>query len=306
MLGREKMTLETTQINNSPSIENCDSLIDYSDDRFVFQWFFNREKENPDIYPQELKDVIFINNISRRREKIEKQYGLFSEIEEIEKSFLLCKTVLSIALTLTMFLLLVIIPHTFIPEDFPLWHWLVEHNLSVSLPFLISLPTTFFLLPIEQWSKDINRSILMQSGGKEMKRIKNITLVDFSFTVNQKVDRINQQFSRTMGELLSLKDNALSHSGWECLFPYYDRYMSLYIFLSANRHAISSSLMDEYSKKLNSRYKEFYQVAQDVIANGRKYQKDIDVERDNARQLKQKMLDDDALRAIPLDKDGLF
>ena len=64
--------------------------------------------------------------------------------------------------------------------------------------------------------------------------------------------------------------------------------------------------MDEYSKKLNSRYKEFYQVAQDVIANGRKYQKDIDVERDNARQLKQKMLDDDALRAIPLDKDGLF
>lgn len=205
-----------------------------------------------------------------------------------------------------MFLLLVIVPHTFIPEDFPLWHWLVEHNLSVSLPFLISLSTTFFLLPIEQWSKDINRSILMQSGGKEMKRIKNITLVDFSFTVNQKVDRINQQFSRTMGELLSLKDNALSHSGWECLFPYYDRYMSLYIFLSANRHAISSSLMDEYSKKLNSRYKEFYQVAQDVIANGRKYQKDIDVERDNARQLKQKMLDDDALRAIPLDKDGLF
>ena len=306
MLGREKMTLETTQINNSPSIENCDALIDYSDDRFVFQWFFNREKENPTIYPQELKDAIFINNISRRREKIEKQYGLFSEIEEIEKSFLLCKTVLSIVLTLTMFLLLVIVPHTFIPEDFPLWHWLVEHNLSVSLPFLISLSTTFFLLPIEQWSKDINRSILMQSGGKEMKRIKNITLVDFSFTVNQKVDRINQQFSRTMGELLSLKDNALSHSGWECLFPYYDRYMSLYIFLSANRHAISSSLMDEYSKKLNSRYKEFYQIVQDVIANGRKYQKDIDVERDNARQLKQKMLDDDALRAIPLDKDGLF
>ena len=300
------MSLETTQVNDTPTIENCDSLIDYSDDRFVFQWFFNREKENPTIYPQELKDAIFINNISRRREKIEKQYGLFSEIEEIEKSFLLCKTVLSIVLTLTMFLLLVIVPHTFIPEDFPLWHWLVEHNLSVSLPFLISLSTTFFLLPIEQWSKDINRSILMQSGGKEMKRIKNITLVDFSFTVNQKVDRINQQFSRTMGELLSLKDNALSHSGWECLFPYYDRYMSLYIFLSANRHAISSSLMDEYSKKLNSRYKEFYQVAQDVIANGRKYQKDIDVERDNARQLKQKMLDDDALRAIPLDKDGLF
>lgn len=306
MLGREKMALETTRINNSPTIENCDALIDYSDDRFIFQWFFNKEKENPTIYPQELKDVIFINNISRRREKIEKQYGLFSEIEEIEKSFLLCKTVLSIVLTLTMFLLLVIIPHTFIPEEFPLWHWLVEHNLSVSLPFIISLSTALFLLPIEQWSKYINRSILMQSGGKEMKRIKNITLVDFSFTVNQKVDNTNQQFSRTMGELLSLKDNALSHSGWECLFPYYDRYMSLYIFLSANRSSISSSLMDEYSKKLNGRYKEFYQAAQDVIANGRKYQKDIDVERDNARQLEQKMLDDDALRSIPLEEDGLF
>ena len=300
------MALETTRINNSPTIENCDALIDYSDDRFIFQWFFNKEKENPTIYPQELKDVIFINNISRRREKIEKQYGLFSEIEEIEKSFLLCKTVLSIVLTLTMFLLLVIIPHTFIPEEFPLWHWLVEHNLSVSLPFIISLSTALFLLPIEQWSKYINRSILMQSGGKEMKRIKNITLVDFSFTVNQKVDNTNQQFSRTMGELLSLKDNALSHSGWECLFPYYDRYMSLYIFLSANRSSISSSLMDEYSKKLNGRYKEFYQAAQDVIANGRKYQKDIDVERDNARQLEQKMLDDDALRSIPLEEDGLF
>jgi len=300
------MTLETTRINNSPSIENCDSLIDYSDDRFIFQWFFNKEKENPTIYPRELKDVIFINNISRRREKIEKQYGLFSEIEEIEKSFLLCKTVLSIALTLTMFLLLVIVSHTFIPEDFSPWHWLVEHNLSVSLPFLISLSTTIFLLPIEQWSKHIDKSILMQSGGKEMRRIKNITLVDFSFTINQEVDSINQQFSRTMGELLSLKDNALSHSGWECLFPYYDRYMSLYIFLSANRSSISSSLMDEYSKKLNGRYKEFYQAAQDVIANGRKYQKDIDVERDNARQLEQKMLDDDALRSIPLEEDGLF
>lgn len=306
MLGREKMALETTRINNSPTIENCDALIDYSDDRFVFQWFFNREKENPIIYPQELKDVIFINNISRRREKIEKQYGLFSEIGEIEKSFLLCKTVLSITLTLTMFLLLVIVPHTFIPEEFPLWHWLVEHNLSVSLPFIISLSTALFLLPIEQWSKYINRSILMQSGEKEMKRIKNITLVDFSFTVNQKVDNTNQQFSRTMGELLSLKDNALYHSGWECLFPYYDKYMSLYIFLSANRNAISSSLMDEYSKKLNSRYKEFYQVSQDVIANGRKYQKDIDAERDNARQIKQKMLDDDALRSIPLEEDGIF
>lgn len=306
MLGREKMTLETTQINNSPSIENCDALIDYSDDRFVFQWFFNRGKENPTIYPRELKDVIFINNISRRREKIEKQYGLFSEIEEIEKSFLLCKTVLSITLTLTMFLLLVIVPHTFIPEDFSPWHWLVEHNLSVSLPFLISLSTTIFLLPIEQWSKHIDKSILMQSGGKEMRRIKNITLVDFSFTVNQKVDRINQQFLRTMKELLSLGNNALSQSGWECLFPCYDRYISLYIFLSANRNAISSSLMDEYSKKLNRRYKEFYQVSQDVIANGRKYQKDIDAKRDNARQIKQKMLDDDALRSIPLEEDGIF
>ena len=300
------MTLETTQINNSPSIENCDALIDYSNDRFVFQWFFNREKENPTIYPQELKDVIFINNISRRREKIEKQYGLFSEIEEIEKSFLLCKTVLSIALTLTMFLLLVIVSHTFIPEDFPLWHWLVEHNLSVSLPFLISLSTTTFLLPIEQWSEYIDKSILMQSSRKEMRRIKNITLVDFSFTVNQEVDSINQQFLRTMKELLSLENNALYHSGWECLFPYYDRYISLYIFLSANRNSISSSLIDEYSKKLNIRYKEFHQATQDVIDNGRKYQKDIDAERDNTRQLKQKMLDDDALRAIPLEEDGLF
>ena len=306
MLVREKMSLETTQVNDTPTIENCDSLIDYSDDRFVFQWFFNREKENPTIYPQELKDVIFINNISHRREKIEKQYGLFSEIEEIEKSFLLCKTVLSIALTLTMFLLLVIVSHTFIPEDFSPWHWLVEHNLSVGLPFLISLSTTIFLLPIEQWSEYIDKSILMQSGGKEMKRIKNITLVDFSFTVNQKVDRINQQFLRTMKELLSLENNALSQSGWECLFPCYNRYISLYIFLSANRNAISSSLMDEYSKKLNRRYKEFYQVSQDVIANGRKYQKDIDAERDNARQIKQKMLDDDALRSIPLEEDGIF
>ena len=64
--------------------------------------------------------------------------------------------------------------------------------------------------------------------------------------------------------------------------------------------------MDEYSRKLNISYKEFYQAAQDVIVNGRKYQKDIDAEKDNARQIKQKMLDDDALRAIPLDKDGLF
>ena len=64
--------------------------------------------------------------------------------------------------------------------------------------------------------------------------------------------------------------------------------------------------MDEYSKKLNRRYKEFYQVSQDVIANGRKYQKDIDAERDNARQIKQKMLDDDALRSIPLEEDGIF
>lgn len=305
MLGREKMALETTQVNDTPTIENCDVLIDYSDDRFVFQWFFNREKENPTIYPQELKDVIFINNISHRREKIEKQYGLFSEIEEIEKSFLLCKTVLSIVLTLTMFLLLVITSHIFIPEDFPLWHWLVEHNLSVGLPFLISLSTTF-LLPIEQWSEHIDKSILMQSGGKEMRRIKNITLVDFSFTINQEVDSINQQFLRTMKELLSLENNALSHSGWECLFPYYNRYMSLYIFLSANRNAISSSLMDEYSRKLNISYKEFYQAAQDVIDNGRKYQKDIDTEKDNAKQLKQKMLDDDALRSIPLEEDGLF
>ena len=300
MLGREKMTLETTQINNSPSIENCDALIDYSDDRFVFQWFFNRGKENPTIYPQELKDVIFINNISRRREKIEKQYGLFSEIEEIEKSFLLCKTVLSITLTLTMFLLLVIVSHTFIPEDFSPWHWLVEHNLSVGLPFLISLSTTIFLLPIEQWSEHIDKSILMQSGRKDMQRIKNITLVDFSSTINQEVDSISRQFLRTMKELLSLENNALSHSGWEYLFSYYDRYMSLYVFLSANRNAISSSLMDEYSKKLNIRYKEFHQATQDVIANGRKYQKDIDAEKDNARQLKQKMLDDDALRAIPV------
>lgn len=306
MLGREKMTLETTRINNSPTIENCDTLIDYSDDRFVFQWFFNRGKENPTIYPQELKDVIFINNISHRREKIEKQYGLFSEIEEIEKSFLLCKTVLSIALTLTMFLLLVIVSHTFIPEDFSPWHWLVEHNLSVGLPFLISLSTTIFLLPIEQWSEYIDKSILMQSGGKEMKRIKNITLVDFSFTINQEVDSINQQFLRTMKELLSLENNALSQSGWECLFPCYNRYISLYIFLSANRNAISSSLMDEYSRKLNISYKEFYQAAQDVIDNGRKYQKDIDTEKDNAKQLKQKMLDDDALRSIPLEEDGLF
>lgn len=197
-------------------------------------------------------------------------------------------------------------PHTFIPEDFSPWHWLVEHNLSVGLPFLISLSTTIFLLPIEQWSEYIDKSILMQSGGKEMKRIKNITLVDFSFTINQEVDSINQQFLRTMKELLSLENNALSQSGWECLFPCYNRYISLYIFLSANRNAISSSLMDEYSRKLNISYKEFYQAAQDVIDNGRKYQKDIDTEKDNAKQLKQKMLDDDALRSIPLEEDGLF
>ena len=136
-------------------------------------------------------------------------------------------------------------------------------------------------------------------------RLKNISMVQPQKDMPEKIASIHSQFSSTMEELLSNTPQALNNAGWDLLISSYEDYTSLYVFLVEKNGVISDELMDSYATKLEKRYSKFSSIAQDVINTAQKYQNYLDKEESNTTQLKQYMIDSDALRAIPLEEDSL-
>ena len=76
--------------------------------------------------------------------------------------------------------------------------------------------------------------------------------------------------------------------------------------MAANHDVISEELMGKYTDKLESLLDSFSQEADMIVDLAEKYEKDVEKAKLEKKQLKQKMIDEDALRVVPVEEDGLF
>lgn len=141
---------------------------------------------------------------------------------------------------------------------------------------------------------------------KEEKTLDSIEVIDLNATINNDTEEIHHSFLNSVKDIFALNKDALQHIDLFPVAQQYDKYMYLYSFLVANQHSISQDLLEKYINQLEDTAEKFNLEVQDVLDLAEKYEKDIEKAQLEKKQLKQKMIDEDALRIVPVEEDGLF
>ena len=254
-----------------------------------------------DFFPYHLSDAIFLHDnayyylYNTEDSKVKtKIYDTINNEDKVTLAFVL-GSILTLLATMCSY---VSIDTYFITIDTP---WVGFLFMSVLFFFFFAL---FFKL-CNLTSKEIGFLSLADLDMGKTHRLKNIPMVHLDKNMPWKITSIHSQFSSTMEELLDSTPQALGNAGWDLLISAYENYTSLYVFLVEKNGVISDELMDSYATKLEKRYNKFSSLAQDVINTAQRTQLFLDREEENTTQLQQDMIDNDALRAIPLAEDSL-
>lgn len=141
---------------------------------------------------------------------------------------------------------------------------------------------------------------------KEEKTLDSIEVIDLNATINSDTEKIHHSFLSSVKDIFILNKDTLQHIDLFPVAQQYDKYMSLYSFLIANQHSISQDLSEKYIRQLEAVAEKFNLEVQDVLDLAEKYDKDIEKAQLEKKKLKQKMIDEDAQRTVPVEEDGLF
>lgn len=284
-----------SKIRNLPSDTLDDYVKEYKENARAGKY---HTEDN--LFPYHLSDVIFLHDNSYHYPYCNEGKKIKTKIRNAidgDALAVLASIFVVIAVFISTFSIVNLII-SFLPNSI---EWV---SVPMYIAFCIFFSPLFFELCVLT-SKEIDLFSLTALNVGKTHRLKNISMVQPQKDMPEKITAIHSQFSSTMEELLSNTPQALSNAGWDLLISSYENYTSLYVFLAEKNGIISDELMDSYATKLEKRYKKFSSIAQDVINTTQKYQIYLDKEESNTTQLKQYMIDSDALRAIPLEEDSL-
>lgn len=141
---------------------------------------------------------------------------------------------------------------------------------------------------------------------EEEKILDSIEVIDLNATINGDIGKMHYSFLNSVKDIFVLNKDTLQHIDLFPVAQQHDKYMSLYSFLIANQHSISQDLLEKYISQLEAATEKFNLEVKDVLDLAQKYDKDIEKAQLEKKQLKQKMIDEDALRIVPVEEDGLF
>lgn len=300
---------ENKEVISSPDSKNCSDIYPASSNEVINNLIMRNDNQEISFFPTTFQGLSYIDDLVRNY----KRNGISFKNKTSRKisiaTFKVARVIASL-IALVLFVAIVVCAEL-----------LFFHHFSYSATRLgefiigLSIGSLIIYLAMKSISKinDIEMKIEDSITGKkklfsaeEKKALDSIEVIDLGATINGDVGKVHYSFLNSVKDIFVLNKDTLQHID---LFPVeqqYNKYMSLYSFLIANQHSISQDLLEKYINQLEDTSEKFNLEVQDVLDLAEKYDKDIEKAQLEQKQLKQKMIDEDAQRTVPVEEDGIF
>lgn len=300
---------ENKEVISSPDSKNCSDIYPASSNEVINNLIMRNDNQEISFFPTTFQGLSYIDDLVRNY----KRNGISFKNKTSRKisiaTFKVARVIASL-IALVLFVAIVVCAEL-----------LFFHHFSYSATRLgefiigLSIGSLIIYLAMKSISKinDIEMKIEDSISGKkrlfsteEKKALDSIEVIDLGATINGDVGKVHYSFLNSVKDIFVLNKDTSQHIDLFPVAQQYDKYMSLYSFLIANQHCISQDLLEKYMSQLEDTSEKFNLEVQDVLDLAEKYEKDIEKAQLEQKQLKQKMIDEDALRVVPVEEDGLF
>lgn len=297
------------EVISSPDSKNCPDIYPASSNEVINNLIMNNDNQEISFFPTTFQGLSYIDNLVREY----KRNGISIKNKTSKAmtiaSFKAARIIFNL-ISLVLFVVMVVCAELLFFHHFP-------YSATKLGEFVIGLSIGSLMIHLAMKSMGKINDIEMKienniTGNKklfsaeEKKALDSIEVIDLNGTINGGVEKIHYSFLNCVKDIFVLDKDTLQHID---LFPasqQYDKYMSLYSFLIANQHSISQDLLEKYISQLEATKEKFNLEVKDVLDLAEKYDKDIKKAQLEKKQLKQKMIDEDAQRTVPVEEDGLF
>lgn len=300
---------ENKEVISSPDSTNCPDIYLASSNEVINNLIMNNDNQEISFFPTTFQGLSYIDNLVREY----KRNGISIKNKTSRKisiaSFKAARIIFSL-IALVLFVAIVVCAELLFFHHFPYSATkLGEFVIGLSIGSLMIYLAMKSMGKINDIEMKIENNITGNKklfSAKEEKTLDSIEVIDLNATINNDTEKIHHSFLNSVKDIFVLNKDTLQHVDLFPVAQQYDKYMSLYSFLIANQHSISQDLLERYISQLEATAEKFNLEVKDVLDLAQKYDKDIEKSQLEQKQLKQKMIDEDAQRTVPVEEDGLF
>ena len=300
---------ESKEVISSPDNTNCPDIHLASSNEVINNLIMNDDNQEISFFPTTFRGLSYIDDLVRNYKRNGISFKNKTSRTMSIAAFKVARVVFSV-IALILFVAAVVCAEL-----------LFFHHVSYSPTrlgeFVIGLSIGLLMIYLAMKSmvniNDIETKIEDSITGKkklfsaeEKKALDSIEVIDLNATINGDVGKMHYSFLNSVKDIFVLNKDTLQYIDLLPASQQYDKYMSLYSFLIANQHSISQDLLEKYISQLEATKEKFNLEVKDVLDLAQKYEKDVEKAQLEKKQLKQKMIDEDALRVVPVEEDGLF
>lgn len=297
------------EVISSPNNKNCPDIYLASSNEVINNLIMNDDNQEISFFPTTFQGLSYIDDLVRNYKRNGISFKNKTSRTVSIAAFKVARVTVSI-IALILFVAAVVCAELLFFHHVPYSPTrLGEFVIGLSIGLLMIYLAMKSMVNINDIETKIEDSITGKKklfSTEEKKALDSIEVIDLGATINSDTGKMHYSFLNSVKDIFILNKDTL-----QCidLFPVeqqYDKYMSLYSFLIANQHSISQDLLGKYINQLEDTAEKFNLEVQDVLDLAEKYEKDIEKAQLEQKQLKQKMIDEDAQRTVPVEEDGIF
>lgn len=297
------------EVISSPNNKNCPDIYLASSNEVINNLIMNDDNQEISFFPTTFQGLSYIDDLVRNYKRNGISFKNKTSRTVSIAAFKVARVTVSI-IALILFVAAVVCAELLFFHHVPYGPTrLGEFVIGLSIGLLMIYFAMKSMVNINDIETKIEDSITGKKklfSTEEKKALDSIEVIDLGATINSDTGKMHYSFLNSVKDIFILNKDTL-----QCidLFPVeqqYDKYMSLYSFLIANQHSISQDLLGKYINQLEDTAEKFNLEVQDVLDLAEKYEKDIEKAQLEQKQLKQKMIDEDAQRTVPVEEDGIF
>lgn len=297
------------EVISSPDNTNCPDIYPASSNEVINNLIMRNDNQEISFFPTTFQGLSYIDDLVRNY----KRNGISIKNKTSRKisiaTFKVARVIASL-IALILFVVMVVCAellffHHFSYSATKLGKFVIGLSIG-SLMIYLAMKSMVNINDIEMKIENNITGDKKLFSSKEEKTLDSIEVIDLNATINNDTEEIHHSFLNSVKDIFVLHKDTLTHIDLFPVAQQYDKYMSLYSFLIANQHSISQDLSEKYIRQLEATAKKFNLEVQDILDLAEKYDKDIEKAQLEKKQLKQKMIDEDAQRTVPVEEDGLF
>lgn len=300
---------ENKEVISSPNSTNCPDIYLASSNEVISNLIMNNGNQEISFFPTTFQGLSYIDDLVRNYKRNGVSFKNKTSRTMSIAAFKVARVVASV-IALILFVAAVVCVellffHYFSYSATRLGEFVIGLSIGLLMIYL-AMKSMGNINDVEMKIEDNITGDKKLFSAEEEKILDSIEVIDLGATVDGDTKKIHYSFLNSVKDIFVLDKDTLQYID---LFPVeqqYDKYMSLYSFLIANQHSISQDLLEKYINQLEDTAEKFNLEVQDVLDLAEKYEKDIEKAQLEKKQLKQKMIDEDAQRTVPLEEDGIF